>query len=99
MVYVSMTCMKSTETCKADQSEFEAYGSAGVIYDPIYGIVGIADEIDGVEFLEGATVIRWIAFEVKEGETNFVLAFTPTVSLFSTSETFYLKLPESIESK
>lgn len=91
MVYASLSCVKDTsETCSVSRGDFEAFGSAGIVYQPIYNIVGIPDELDDLEFFGGASAIKWVAFEVGADETNFVLAYEPFLGL----EQAYLRLPD-----
>ncbi|MCB8942580.1 MAG: hypothetical protein H6658_02270 [Ardenticatenaceae bacterium] len=90
MVYVTLTCnVASTETCSPDDSDFEAYGSAGIIHRPIINIVGVPDELDTFEFFGGATITGWVAFEVEADETSFVLAYEPFLS-----DAAYLLVPD-----
>lgn len=91
MVYVGFTCDKSgTETCRAERGDFEAYGSAGEVYQPIYNVDGFPDELDDLEFFGGATAVKWVAFQVGADETDFVLAYEPFLSL----DQAYLRLPD-----
>ncbi|MCA9936552.1 MAG: DUF4352 domain-containing protein [Ardenticatenaceae bacterium] len=78
MVTVAATCLKdANDTCAIYPSDFELFGSAGIIHRRIINIVSVPDELDDVEFFGGATVEGWLAFEVDRDETDLILTYEP----------------------
>lgn len=77
-VQVEATCLKeSSRTCIIDPSDFEIFGSAGIVHRRIINIVGVPGELDDVEFFGGASIPGWLAFEVGNDEEDIILTYEP----------------------